>query len=88
MRHEDLEQALNEARVDPRVYSLNHQSDEGEQYCIKRVSLRPERWEVYYSERGQQNSLQTFYDEEVAVAAFYEVVMADPTTRHPPSPAT
>ena len=81
MRHDELEGEFESAGVDGRAYSLDHQPREGEQYCIKCTRRRPDRWEVYYFERGQKNDLRVFNDEERAAAAFYEWVLADPLTR-------
>jgi hypothetical protein len=85
-RHDDLESELRAAGVQERAYSLDHQPIEGDQYCIKCTRRQPDRWEVYFSERGRQRDLRVFDDEQAAAAAFYEWVVSDPTTqreRHP-----
>ena len=48
-----------------------------ELYCLNHQG---ERWEVYYSERGQKTGLQVFVSEEEACRVFLDLIMNDEST--------
>ena len=75
----DLKRALEESKIRPDCYSLNGGLP-NEEYCLS-FNANSQLWEVYYSERGDKNSLREFEDEDAACGYFYDWVNNDTTTR-------
>jgi len=54
-------------RIPPVFYSLDG-GHSPEKLCLRQT---PSRWEVYYSERGNESDLTTFVSEQEACDYFY-----------------
>lgn len=64
----ELESILKSKKIRPDVYSLKGGLP-NEAYCISKVD---DKWEVYYSERGNKSGLKNFQKEEEACQFFYD----------------
>jgi len=67
MTKSELKQRLVKENIPTDVYSLEGGLP-NEVYCLGRNGVK---WEVYYSERGQKTSLETFQIEEDACNFFH-----------------
>lgn len=77
MRTTDLPSWLAALQVRPDAYDISGGSSD-EAYILR---VDASRWEVFYSERGQQNGYVAFSDESAACAHFCTLIENDPTTR-------
>jgi hypothetical protein len=67
MNKNDLKQKLISSNIPKETYSLEGGLP-NEAYCINQID---DKWEVYYSERGQKSGLKIFDTEEEACEYFY-----------------
>ncbi len=78
MKLNELRAKLNELDVRPDAYSLTGSSyDE----CYVISNDEPEKWSVYYRERGLRTSCKTFSSEDEACKDLLETLKNDPTVR-------
>lgn len=68
MTIKELQERLISENIDIRSYCINDSIGIGECYCIIK---NYNKWEVFYSERGNKNNLTIFYSEEEACEYFY-----------------
>lgn len=68
MNKNDLKQKLNSSNIPKDTYSLEGGLP-NEAYCINQ---NEDKWEVYYSERGQKSGLKIIDSEEEACEYFYQ----------------
>ena len=77
----ELQSALEAVGVSDRAYSFTSDGY-GDVYRIAPVhDMHGDRWEVYYSERGNKNRLLVFRSESEACDEFLRWILGDPTTR-------
>jgi len=76
MNRDELKTRLEQVGVDPTTYSLGGGLP-SERYVLNQA--QSQRWEVYYSERGEKSSLRIFDSESDATQYFLERILADPT---------
>jgi hypothetical protein len=81
MQIDQLQDKLDLEGVSPRSYSFTD-DDIGEVYRIAEINdMLGLGWEVYYSERGNKNSLLVFRTESEACDYFLDMILPDSTTR-------
>lgn len=71
MDKNDLRQKLISRNIPKETYSLEG-GFPNEAYCINQ---NRDKWEVYYSERGQKSGLKIFDTEDEACKYFYRVLI-------------
>ncbi|MET4562725.1 hypothetical protein ABIA69_003916 [Lysinibacillus parviboronicapiens] len=71
MKINELEKKIIEINVPKDMYSILKGGLPNEQYCITKAG---DKWEVYYSERGNKGDFKIFDDEDTACEYFYEKV--------------
>lgn len=77
MNLKELEQRLIKEKIKPIVYNFTGRW-ENDNLCLTK---RDEKWEVYYSERGNQYDIKTFLSEEDACEYFYEWIIKDSSVK-------
>lgn len=71
MKVNELEQKIIALNVPKETYSILKGGLPNEQYCITK---NDDKWEVYYSERGNKTGLKIFDDEDEACEYFLQKV--------------
>lgn len=71
MNVKKLSKKLEELKVPKRSYCLLGIGDDNESYCL----VKAEKWEVFYSERGNKNGLEVFDTEAEACDYFVVWIM-------------
>lgn len=71
MNKNELKQKLISSNIPKDTYSLEGGLP-NEAYCINQ---NEDKWEVYYSERGQKSGLKIFDSEEEACEYFYQALI-------------
>ncbi len=64
----DLEYRLKSIRIPVQAFEINTEYDTE----VYRIVKKDGKWEIYYSERGNKNSLKIFSNENDACEYFYQ----------------
>ena len=75
-----LKRELERIGIDPRWYSFDSSSNDGERFCLV---LAGAKWEVYYSERGSRSDVNVFDQESDACRHFLARILSDHVVRQP-----